>query len=756
MHILLFNAIIAAAGTLFSNGKWVIPIAAWIAPLFLMKITRTLQLSHLFPVYLFYAGISLCMYTNVIPLQQAGYVLTVFFISGFFFIPYVIDRILYKKLSGLVSTLPFPLASTAIGYVFSKVSPFGSWALPAYSQFYNPAVIQLASLTGLWGIIFLMSWLAPVFFNLTATGTVGTNERKKTALLYGLTLAAILSFGGALLWFRTPSVPTVCIGGITAAQHDPASPKQYYLANTEKAASAGAKIVVWQEFAVRLKSENEEEAYLGQCIQTAREKRIFLAAAVGTLKPENNGNYENKIIFIDPDGTILGTYLKSRPVPGEPSVAGPGTIPVFKTPYGTIGFAICFDMDFPALIRQSGKNKIDILLVPANDWKAIDPLHTQMAAFRAVENGFSLVRITGNGRSAAFDNRGELLGQSDSYTTDNSILLTQVPVTGSRTVYGMAGDYFAFLCIGGLGVLLFFTVIKKKKLIIELSVFCTLTGGIFADTDIKKTGELTFFASSTLATQIDYREKYAFPNNLTLSVDGAVTPVTAEIAAQADWDAAPFLSISTGAGIGTGWNIPFVSMAKGLCKNIRKGAHDQTYTDDSLQGAVWYANTALILQFDYAAINPGEQNHLIGRLTTTFEYKAYTNARQDQAWLYKCDAGSNFNGWKYKSNLFIGYALPYTTTVTGAFIEVNQTYYNSEPGYRVDVWNLRYNKFGPIINGKLFDSFYFMVMAEFACVPNYTGETKKYAYFRDWIIDTDDPLRIQFSAIRISVMIRDK
>jgi apolipoprotein N-acyltransferase len=67
-------------------------------------------------------------------------------------------------------------------------------------------------------------------------------------------------------------------------------------------------------------------------------------------------------------------------------------MPALNTNYGKIAAAICYDGDFPNFIRSAGKNKAEIMFLPANDWKEIDPIHTHMAITRAVENGFSLVR----------------------------------------------------------------------------------------------------------------------------------------------------------------------------------------------------------------------------------------------------------------------------------------------------------------------------------------------------------------------------
>lgn len=40
------------------------------------------------------------------------------------------------------------------------------------------------------------------------------------------------------------------------------------------------------------------------------------------------------------------------------------------------------------------KGGVDLMINPSADWKEIDPLHTDMIMFRAVENGFSMVRVT--------------------------------------------------------------------------------------------------------------------------------------------------------------------------------------------------------------------------------------------------------------------------------------------------------------------------------------------------------------------------
>ena len=77
------------------------------------------------------------------------------------FLPYLLDRVLARRLGGLLGTLVFPLAVTTVSYLLALVSSSsGTWGNPAYSQYGDLPLLQLMSVTGLWGIVFLMSWLA--------------------------------------------------------------------------------------------------------------------------------------------------------------------------------------------------------------------------------------------------------------------------------------------------------------------------------------------------------------------------------------------------------------------------------------------------------------------------------------------------------------------------------------------------------------------------------------------------------------------
>jgi apolipoprotein N-acyltransferase len=130
--------------------------------------------------------------------------------------------------------------------------------------------------------------------------------------------------------------------------------------------------------------------------------------------------------------------MKTRPVPGwEASIMrrGTGPIPVVATADGHMAGAICFEADFPDVIRDAGRGGADLLIVPVNEWREIKNVHLHMHVFRAIENGVPLVRAVASGLSAAVDPWGRVLSVSDFFAEGDHTMTAQVPVGRVPTLY---------------------------------------------------------------------------------------------------------------------------------------------------------------------------------------------------------------------------------------------------------------------------------------------------------------------------------
>ena len=177
---------------------------------------------------------------------------------------------------------------------------------------------------------------------------------------------------------------------------------------------------------------------------------------------------ENKAVLIGPEGEVLHVLHKNKPVPMvENSEPGDQVVPVISIPNGLISTSICYDADFPGLMRQLGKKHSGLLVLPSGDWYAISPFHSYMAAFRGIENGCSVFRQVSGGLSMASDSRGRIIGTMDFYKPGEKYWMAQVPVHHEMTLYQVIGDSFAILCLVitaiGMGNVVAAWWIEKRK-----------------------------------------------------------------------------------------------------------------------------------------------------------------------------------------------------------------------------------------------------------------------------------------------------
>jgi len=470
-----------ALGTLCSlfaaNGRWGIPLAAWLGPLFLLRFTRTRKPLIGFALAWLASAVAMLFALSSLQILTPIIIMVCLLFSTILTLPYLLDRLLTPRLilvSGVLASLLFPLSRVAGEYLISFTPAFGSVFSLAYTQYGNLPLLQIISVTGIYGVSFLIAWFASVGNWIWEQGFVWPRIRAVT-LLYGGLLALVLLGGSLRLALFPPSSQTVRVAGISAAastlqkvqdeighfyttqRFTPAdlaqlrtafAPLDDELLNlSQREASAGAKIIVWPEIGAYTLAA-DKTGLLERAQTLAREAHIYLEMGLSVFQPP--ATYYDQAILVDQEGRVDWTYNKTYPAPGDPEKPGKGIVPVMETPYGRLANVICFDADFPPLMRQAGSQDVDIMLVPSNDWPGIDPWHTQHAVFRAIENGYALVRQASNGLAMTVDDEGQVLAATDYYTTDQQTMIASVPVKGVWTIYAHVGDLFAWLCIAGM------------------------------------------------------------------------------------------------------------------------------------------------------------------------------------------------------------------------------------------------------------------------------------------------------------------
>lgn len=448
--------------SLFIAGRWVIPAFVWITPIFAIRFMRTQPLwrGFGFTWLAAFATTALCLWGIMPASSPAMYFASMAVAVSIGCLPLLIDRVLTPRFRDagslrVVSTLIFPLASTAVEWFMFTNSPMGSWGASAYTQFGNPLVMQLTSVTGLWGTMFLIGWSASL---VNWVWEVGVADQRVGRVAIGAAVGALLLIGlaSARPWLTPTSTETVRIASFTvgdkaigdimpllrqdrdAFRRETQALHQEYLARTVAEAKAGAKIILWPEGA-GLGLAEDVEALVLSGRQIADEAEIYLAMPVAIFFPDEDRPFENRLLIADPQGAIVLDHVKFGGNEFEGSLRGDGVLQTVETPYGLLSGVICWDTDFPVVLRQAGRLGVDILLSPANDWQAISPQHGQMTAFRAVENGMTVVRQANHGLSLVTDPLGRTLAAADHFAGQRSTV-SLAPTSGVATIYARIGD----------------------------------------------------------------------------------------------------------------------------------------------------------------------------------------------------------------------------------------------------------------------------------------------------------------------------
>ena len=461
-------------------GKWIIPLAAWLGPIFAIRFMRTQR--RVWLGYLLLAvttGVAVAVALPAFLGQlRIGIVIGSAIIVN---LAYLADRLLVSRLRGFAATLVYPLVFTALEFINSFTNPLGSFGSIAYSQYGNLALLQLASLTGMLGLSFLMSWFASVV-NWAWERDFAWQKIQRGVALYTGIMFLVLLYGQVRLWFASPPAETVRVAGFTAVDFRASQKELFHALNEDRAAfremaaaryplyfdetiqeaRSGAKIVVWPEHAAPVAKE-DEPALIARAQEVAQQEGIYLAISLMAFYADESP-YEAKLLIFDPNGEMVLEHYKYGGVGFEGNrVNGDGNLRTAETPYGVLSGVICWDTDFPGTVLQAGRNGTDILLSPSMDLRDIDPVHAHMAVLRAIENGVSVVRVADNGLSIVADPYGRVLAAMDHFTAGERVIVAQVPTHGVPTFYPVIGDLVGWLAIAGFVVITVWAVTQGRR-----------------------------------------------------------------------------------------------------------------------------------------------------------------------------------------------------------------------------------------------------------------------------------------------------
>lgn len=379
----------------------------------------------------------------------------------------LITRFTVLRLNSWITIFMFPSLWTAYEYITSLISSSATNSSIANSQIAWSSLIQIASITGIWGITFLLT-LIPASIAITWRYRNTDNQSLKTFAVPACLLLLVASWGFWLLKHEL-YVPSMIVGLATIPQtvEDLKSTDENkisdllntYLDATKELADEGASIVLLPEKAITVKP-----AYLPnikeKLIKLAKKKNITII--IGLNKSDEQ---QNVALVIGPDGKTKCEYNKQHMVKfGAEAKYKPGKdICQFFEDDDKVGVAICHDMDFPKLGREYSKEKVGVLFVPALDFVADAWMHARVALLRGIEGGYSVVRNAQWGYMSISDPQGQISQIRKSSPDSPTILLGTVSAGKGNTFYAKTGDWLPWLCMFMIAYILFRAFTVKKS-----------------------------------------------------------------------------------------------------------------------------------------------------------------------------------------------------------------------------------------------------------------------------------------------------
>ncbi len=370
------------------------------------------------------------------------------------------------------------------------------WNYLGNSQSAMLPLIQMASVTGVYGVSFLMAWFSVAI----ASALVGLWRKPSTISIWSQAFLPLLAVAcdGAYGMLKVgdripkpereikvaliqPSIPQTLIW-------DPKENTNGFLKVLElsrKALAEKPRLILWPESALPDYGP-QDEATVGELIRRSIRELLadhsawlILCGDSEEALPSGEEAAYNASLLIDPEAHLQATYHKRRLVIFGEYIPLVRWLPFLKilTPIGS-GFTagdravpfdltglsartsvlICFEDMFPQEAREHVDGDTDFLINLTNDgWFGAGAEQKQQAAgavFRAVENGVPLLRCSNNGLTCWIDSAGRLreyLHQgNDIYGP--GYLTPAIPLRSAEnrgmTYYTRHGDVFAWTCSG--------------------------------------------------------------------------------------------------------------------------------------------------------------------------------------------------------------------------------------------------------------------------------------------------------------------
>lgn len=342
----------------------------------------------------------------------------------------------------------YPVAWAALDTLVTFFSPHSSFGSLAYSQGDFLPVLQVSSIAGLPGVVFLLGIPASVVavmlqYRLSSSMWIPAMALVVVALTWG---AIRVSQGDSRTLGKVrvglASIDDFVSGRVPQAAADRVWDRYTQLVGN--LAQQGATLIVLPEKIEDFKTPERANEKMAMLKSAASANGVLIAA--GMSVPESGRMYNRLLVFgLDP----APHYDKMHLVPGLEAYLKPGeNTQVATIGNATYGLGVCKDFHFPSFGRLYANRRVDAVIDPAWDFDQDAWMAARLSAVRGIESGFSMFRSSREGLLTVTDRFGRIAGETRSKPGVGSSLIVDFDLApATPTFYGRFGDVFGWLMV---------------------------------------------------------------------------------------------------------------------------------------------------------------------------------------------------------------------------------------------------------------------------------------------------------------------
>lgn len=353
-------------------------------------------------------------------------------------IPFVIDRIIFRRHGGFLISFIFPVLYSAVLLLINQCR-LPVIAAPACAAIVFPSVSQISSLILSFGLDFLILSLSSfLLYGITGSRTPGR--------IFAFIVAAVITvsvpiYGSVRLARRNQPASVLHVALLNKMDSDfyavgyPYSEEEamtLFEQHLAFASSGGASLAVSSEEYLYFPINNEP-ACLSEISRIISKYGIPVLLSVEETG-SNTAPGINRSLLFDGNGQLLCSYTKHNLVPFVESgyyVSGENDPAEYDLEICgeqiRIAVAICYDCS-DVLFTKRISPDVQLLINPCWEWDVANVEQRRIVSMRAVENNLTLLKHTYSGWSCVVDPYGIIRSSTDTRTLPGQMFIVDVPI----------------------------------------------------------------------------------------------------------------------------------------------------------------------------------------------------------------------------------------------------------------------------------------------------------------------------------------